>query len=84
MDSKSVREYVQNIFDPKKKLLECIYCSSKNIKKSIMAPMVSLVNDKKNELNSIENILKDEKNKLLKLRNYVEKNFNNKKCYVNL
>ena len=59
----------------KKKLLECIYCSSKNIKKSIMAPMVSLVNDKKNELNSIENILKDEKNKLLKLRNYVEKNF---------
>ena len=55
----------------KKNLLECIYCSSKKIKKSIMAPMVSLVNDKKNELNSIENILKDEKNKLLKLRNYV-------------
>ena len=24
----------------KKKLLECIYCSSKKIKKSIMAPMV--------------------------------------------
>ena len=24
-----------------KNLLECIYCSSKNIKKSIMAPMVS-------------------------------------------
>ena len=59
----------------KKKLLECIYCSSKNIEKSIMAPMVSLVNDKNNEFNSIENILKDEKNKLLKLRNYVEKNF---------
>tara|TARA_Y100001935_G_C17262588_1_gene487298 strand:- start:25 stop:447 length:423 start_codon:yes stop_codon:yes gene_type:complete len=66
-----------NEFDSlsKKKLLECIYCSSKNIEKSIMAPMVSLVNDKKNEFNSIENILKDEKNKLLKLRNYVEKNF---------
>jgi len=59
----------------KKKLLDCIYCSSKNIEKSIMAPMVSLVNDKNNEFNSIENILKDEKNKLLKLRNYVEKNF---------
>ena len=59
----------------KKKLLECIYCSSKNIEKSIMAPMVSLVYDKNNESNSIENILKDEKNKLLKLRNYVEKNF---------
>ena len=25
----------------KKKFLECIYCSSKNINKSIMAPMVS-------------------------------------------
>ena len=58
-----------------KKLLECIYCSSKNIEKSIMAPMVSLDYDKNNESNSIENILKDEKNKLLKLRNYVEKNF---------
>ena len=56
-------------------LLECIYCSSKSIEKSIMAPMVSLVNDNKKEFNSLENILKDEKNKLLKLRNYVEKNF---------
>ena len=59
----------------KKKLLECIYCSSKSIEKSIMAPMVSLVNDNKKEFNNLENILKDEKNKLLKLRNYVEKNF---------
>ena len=25
----------------KKKLLECIYCSSKKIKKSIMSPMIS-------------------------------------------
>ena len=25
----------------KKKLLECIYCSSKKIQKSIMAPMIS-------------------------------------------
>ena len=59
----------------KKKLLECIYCSSKSIEKSIMAPMVSLVNDNNKELNRLENILKDEKNKLLELRNYVEKNF---------
>ena len=59
----------------KKKLLECIYCSSKSIEKTIMSPMVSVVNDKKNEFNSIENILKDEKNKLLELRSYVEKNF---------
>ena len=59
----------------KKKLLECIYCSSKSIEKSIMAPMVSLVNDNNKELNRLENILKDKKNKLLELRNYVEKNF---------
>ena len=59
----------------KKKLLECIYCTSKSIEKSIMAPMVSLVNSDKKKFNSLENILKDEKNKLLKLRNYVEKNF---------
>ena len=59
----------------KKKLLECIYCSSTSIEKSIMSPMVSVVNDKKNVFNSIENILKDEKNKLLELRSYVEKNF---------
>ena len=59
----------------KKKLLECIYCSSKSIEKSIMAPMVSLVNDNNKELNRLENILKNEKNKLLELRNYVEKNF---------
>ena len=26
----------------KKKLLECIYCSSKKINKSIMAPMISV------------------------------------------
>ena len=55
----------------KKKLLECIYCSSKSIEKSIMAPMVSLVNDNNKEFNRLENILKDEKNKLLELRNYV-------------
>ena len=59
----------------KKKLLECIYCTSKSIEKSIMAPMVSLVNSDKKKFNSLENILKDEKNKLLELRNYVEKNF---------
>ena len=30
-----------------KDLLECIYCSSKKIKKSIMAPMVSSVKENK-------------------------------------
>jgi len=58
----------------KKGLLECIYCSSKKIDKSIMAPMI--VNSKiKNEQN--ENIeLKNEKNNLILLRRYIEKNFN--------
>ena len=59
----------------KKKLLECIFCSSKNIQKSVMAPRV--LSSKKNfELN---NPNKDEylkvKNDLLELRKYVEKNF---------
>ena len=57
----------------KKKLLECIYCSSKIITKSIMAPSVSLSkNDKMKKLN--ENILK-EKKYLMSIRKYVEENF---------
>ena len=32
----------------KKKMLECIYCASKKIKKSIMSPMVSGAKKKKN------------------------------------
>ena len=59
----------------KRKLLECIFCGSKNIQKSLMAPRV--LSSKKNfELN---NPNKDEylkvKNDLLELRKYVEKNF---------
>ncbi|RPG95574.1 MAG: DUF1178 family protein [Candidatus Pelagibacter sp. TMED253] len=59
----------------KKKLLECIYCSSKKIQKSIMSPMI--VNKKLNEVNfvSMNQDLINEKNKLIKLREFVEKNF---------
>ena len=59
----------------KKRLLECIYCSSKKINKSIMAPTIlnSKEKDKQNEI-CIRNF-KDEKNKLLNLRKYIEKNF---------
>ena len=58
----------------RKNLLECIYCNSKEINKSIMAPMIS--NSKKNEkLNVINNDFKKEKDNLIKLRNYIEKNF---------
>ena len=56
-------------------LLECIFCSSKKISKSIMAPMIS---NSKNENEQIELINKNyiyEKNQLLKIRKYIEKNF---------
>ena len=50
----------------RKKLLECIYCNSTKISKSIMAPMVSVVNDKKNKDNQIVDLLKKKKINLLK------------------
>ena len=59
-----------------KKLLECIYCNSKIIKKSIMAPMISV--SKNNNVNKFQinnKILQKQRNKLIKLRNYIEKNF---------
>ena len=36
----------------KKKLLECIYCTSRKIEKSIMAPSVSGINLKENTVSS--------------------------------
>ena len=58
----------------KKNLLECIYCNSKKISKSIMAPMISV----RNKHGGIPNIncetpkvIKD----LLKIQSYVEQNF---------
>ena len=59
----------------KKKLLECIYCSSKEISKSIMSPMISNSEKKDRNIELIEKDIKDEKNKLLKLRKYIENNF---------
>ena len=58
-----------------KNLLECIYCSSKKIKKSIMAPMVSSSKNKNEMSDILSKDFNDEKNNLLKLRNYIEKNF---------
>ena len=59
-----------------KKLLECIYCNSKIIDKSIMAPMISVSkNDSINKSEINNNILQKERNKLIKLRNFIEKNF---------
>ena len=59
----------------KKKLLECIFCSSKKINKSIMSPMISNSKSKSQEFDIIRKDLKNHKNKLIKLRKYVEKNF---------
>ena len=66
-----------NEFDnlKKKKLLECIFCSSKDISKSIMAPMVSSVKENNIENKVLNKSLKEEKKKLLQLRKYVENNF---------
>ncbi len=59
----------------KKKLLECIYCSSNKIKKSIMAPMVSGTKLNKESFNILDRKLLDEKKELIKLRKHIEKNF---------
>ena len=59
----------------RKKMLECIYCSSKNIDKSIMAPMISNSIFKEDSMEIVKKDIKNEKNKLLQLRKYIEKNF---------
>ena len=66
-----------NEFDnlKKKKLLECIFCASKKIDKSIMAPMVFGSKENNDEFKIFNENLKKEKNKLLELRKYVENNF---------
>ena len=58
-----------------KGLLECIYCSSKKINKSIMSPMISNSKDNYNQTDISNKELKAEKDQLLKLRNYIENNF---------
>lgn len=59
----------------KKKLLECIYCNSKNISKSIMAPSISVVKGKSFELKNVDKYFKQEKDQLIKIREFIEKNF---------
>jgi len=59
----------------KKGLLECIFCSSKKIDKSIMAPMISNSKIDDKTIKTLKNELKNEKNKLLQLRKYIENNF---------
>ena len=59
----------------KKNLLDCIYCSSKKIKKSIMAPTIVNSKNTNENINLIDNDFNNERKKLLKLRKYIENNF---------
>ena len=57
----------------KRKLIECIFCKSKEVDKSIMSPNISAKN-----ISEISDINKDFfkfKKDLLKTRRYIEKNF---------
>ena len=58
-----------------KKLIECIYCNSKKIDKSIMSPLV-LNKDKKNEeKNKFNTDINKIRKELFKVRKFIEKNF---------
>ena len=59
----------------KKGLLECIYCFSKKINKSIMSPTIFNSKEKNKLIETTNENFKDKKNKLLNLRKYIEKNF---------
>ena len=59
----------------KKKLLECIYCSSNKIQKSIMAPMLAGTKEKVNSIDIFDKQFLRQKNSLIKLRKHIEKNF---------
>jgi len=58
----------------KRKLVNCIYCNSTSIKKSVMAPNLSSKSNKK--LNK-EKLTKNVKKQLLKFRKYIEQNCTN-------
>ena len=59
----------------KKKMLSCIYCNSKKISKTIMAPMISSNKDLENDLRKQQLKLSDKKEKLIQMRNFIENNF---------
>tara|TARA_B100001123_G_C14622479_1_gene754350 strand:+ start:158 stop:574 length:417 start_codon:yes stop_codon:yes gene_type:complete len=55
----------------KKKFINCIYCNSTSVKKSIMAPNLS---SKSNKTINADKSAKNIKKELLKFRKYIEKN----------
>jgi len=58
----------------KKKLINCIYCDSTSVKKTVMAPNLS---SKSNKINGKSNLEKTVKKQLLEFRRYIEKNCRN-------
>ena len=58
----------------RKKLINCIYCDSTSIKKSVMAPNLF---SKTSNISKNTNIEKKIKKQLLELRRYIEKNCKN-------
>tara|TARA_Y100001970_G_scaffold130072_1_gene160377 strand:- start:1808 stop:2230 length:423 start_codon:yes stop_codon:yes gene_type:complete len=57
-----------------KKMIECIYCKSKAVEKSIMSPLVLNKEEKTKKETSFEDFKKVKK-ELVKIRKFVEKNF---------
>tara|TARA_B100000029_G_scaffold457282_1_gene485892 strand:+ start:259 stop:681 length:423 start_codon:yes stop_codon:yes gene_type:complete len=57
-----------------KKIIECTYCGTKSIEKSIMSPNI-LSNEEKEKKGKLSKELKKIRGDLLKMRNFVEKNF---------
>ena len=58
----------------RKKLIECIFCGSQNVEKSIMSPRVINSNSNIKNINNEKEFVKIKKD-LLKIRKFVEKNF---------
>ena len=59
-----------------KKMIECTFCGTRLIKKSIMSPNVLTNEEKISKKKSLKKIQKMRED-LLKMRNFVEKNFEN-------
>ena len=58
----------------RKKLIECIFCGSQKVEKSIMSPRVINSNSNIKNINNEKEFVKIKKD-LLKIRKFVEKNF---------
>ena len=59
-----------------KKMIECIYCKSKTIEKSIMSPLVLNKEEKIKKEKHLQDFKKVQK-ELVKIRKFLEKNFEN-------